>query len=200
LLGIRIAGGHHPSDNALPEFERRLIFIRATIRSDHLGNVIVNANAIIIITLLEDVKRKRRHCLCVELDAGPDSRKLHRCVECDNLARRAFASEQLRPSQAIRQSQPALLRDLIRDGVEKLERCGNSLDKSIHQPIAITGLERKSSRSIDSASTCVPATALAIASATMPSIRPVAFALSNFRLPAGSEVATALAAHMAKTG
>ncbi len=40
----------------------------------------------------------------------------------------------------------------------------------------------------------------AIASATMPSIRPVALSLANLRPPAGSFWITELAAHMVSTG
>src|SRR5690606_20895985 len=47
---------------------------------------------------------------------------------------------------------------------------------------------------------CVLAFPTAIAKATMPSIRPVAFDLSSFRLPAGSITATAFSAHMSRTG
>src|SRR3546814_4502419 len=44
------------------------------------------------------------------------------------------------------------------------------------------------------------ATPNAIVNATMPSILPAAFALLSFRLPAGSGVTTAFAAHIASTG
>src|SRR5690625_2719792 len=47
---------------------------------------------------------------------------------------------------------------------------------------------------------CVLAFPTAIARATMPSMRPVAFDLSSFRLPAGSMTATAFSAHMSSTG
>src|SRR5690625_2933854 len=47
---------------------------------------------------------------------------------------------------------------------------------------------------------CVLAFPTAIATATMPSMRPVAFDLSSFRLPAGSMTATAFSAHMSSTG
>src|SRR5262245_26158036 len=48
--------------------------------------------------------------------------------------------------------------------------------------------------------TWVPAAARAMINACNPSIRPVALALSSFRLPAESVVTTALAAHMFITG
>src|SRR3546814_12438948 len=46
----------------------------------------------------------------------------------------------------------------------------------------------------------IASTPSAIANATMPSMRPVAFDLSSFRFPAGSGTATAFAAHIASAG
>src|SRR5690606_20468014 len=64
----------------------------------------------------------------------------------NDLAGRTLLAEKLRPAIAVRQTQPAFLRDLVGNRVEQLERRRGSANEDAHQRIAITGAERKSSR------------------------------------------------------
>src|SRR5690606_29649219 len=84
-----------------------------------------------------------------------------------------------------------------RECVAQVHHHGSSVSSlNVAKPPPSTRIETAGASSWTSA--LAPATA--IASATRPSMRPVAFALSSFRLPAASTVATAFAAHIVSTG
>src|SRR5690606_41726873 len=71
--------------------------------------------------------------------------KLHGAVDRNDLAGRTLLAEKLRPAIAVRQTQPAFLRDLVGNRVEQLERRRGSANEDAHQRIAITRSEEHTS-------------------------------------------------------
>ena len=172
------------SDLVLPELIPRLVGVR--LARHQLREPVAVIDLAALVRLAVHDQRQARHRLRNQPHARPHRRQLQRRFLGD--ADRRCIAVAFRPGK-LRSAGLATAKPATDWRPHRFPE--------IHQrPI---GLAMKSANAALS-SVCLAATPIAIASATIPSIRPVALLLSSLRFPAGSDSAIALAAWFRRTG